>query len=280
MKKAVISILLSFPYFLVFAQKYPDLFPVSDRKKGYIGYYLADGTNVVAPQFCSASNNVDGYYLVSKAEHEYDESGRRKEKHISGTEKFGILNRKGEWIIGFENKYSTIGITNGFIKVSKNDLSGIVNDKNEILIPIEYEDLDPMYSTLIAAKKNGKKGIIDIHNKILVPFQYDEIYGFHLVKKKNQYYSLVRVGDQWGVIDQSGKYIVELSDTELVTLTDISIIIQKNGLYGLSDFKLKTIIPAEYTEQLFTAEEIQFLKNEVYYYFSPAGKLLRKEKIN
>lgn len=279
MKKTIISMLLSFPCFLIFAQKYPELFPVSDRKKGYIGYYLADGTNVVPPQFCSASNNTDGYYLVSKADHEYEESGRRKEKHIPNTEKFGILNRKGEWIIGFENNYSMIGLTNGFIMVYKNDLNGIVNDKNEILIPIEYGTLDPMYSNLIAAKKNGKKGIIDIHNKILVPFQYDEIYGFHLVKSKNQYHALVRVGDQWGIIDEKGKYIVELSDTELVTLTDTSVIIQKNGLYGLSDFKLKTIIPAEYTEQLFTSEEIQFLKNDVYYYFSQEGKLLRKEKI-
>ncbi|MEG1034391.1 MAG: WG repeat-containing protein [Chryseobacterium sp.] len=280
MRKTIISILLSFPYFLVFAQKYPDLFPVSDRKKGYIGYYLADGTNVVPPQFCSASNNTDGYYLVSRAEHEYDKSGRRKEEHVPGTEKYGLLNRKGEWIINFENNYSMIGLTNGFVMVFKNDLTGIVNDKNEILIPIEYETLDPMYSNLIAAKKNGKKGIIDLDNKTLVPFQYDEIYSFYLVKSKNRYHALVRVGDQWGVIDEKGKYIVELNDTELVTLTDTSVIIQKNGLYGLSDFKLKTIIPAEYSEQLFTGEEIQFLKNGIYYFFSPSGKLLRKEKAN
>ncbi|MFP3833018.1 WG repeat-containing protein [Chryseobacterium sp. SIMBA_028] len=279
MKKTIISILLSFPCLLIFAQKYPELFPVSDKKKGYIGYYLADGTLVVPPQFCSASNNTDGYYLVSKAEHEYDESGRRKEEHISNTEKYGILNRKGEWIIGFDNNYSMIGLTNGFIMVSKNDLSGIVNDKNEILIPIEYEILDPMYSNLIAAKKNGKKGIIDIHNKILVPFRYDEVYSFHLVKSKNQYHALVRVGDQWGMIDENGKYRIELSNTELVTLTDTSVIIQKNGLYGVSDFKLKTIIPAEYSEQLFTGEEIQLLKDDAYYYFSQEGKLLRKEEM-
>ncbi|MFP3594751.1 hypothetical protein, partial [Chryseobacterium sp. SIMBA_038] len=82
-----------------------------------------------------------------------------------------------------------------------------------------------------------------------------------------------------GMIDENGKYRIELSNTELVTLTDTSVIIQKNGLYGVSDFKLKTIIPAEYSEQLFTGEEIQLLKDDAYYYFSQEGKLLRKEEM-
>ncbi|MEJ5106342.1 WG repeat-containing protein [Chryseobacterium sp. MYb328] len=277
MKKITASLLLSASFLMLNAQKYDELYPIS-KSNGYIGYYLSDGTNVVPPQFCSATYNTDGYYLVSKADHEYDESGRRKEEHVPGTEKYGILNSKGEWVIGLDNTYSSIGLSNGFIKVTKNDLDGIVNDKNEILVPIEYEDLDPMYSTLIEAKKNGKKGIIDIQNKTLVPFLYDEIHGFHFMNDKNQYYSIVRIGDQYGVIDKNGKYIIKLSDIELVSLTDTAIIIRKNGLFGLSDFQMKTILPLEYNDAYLYGQELFFQKNDVNYYFSPTGKLLRKEK--
>ncbi|WP_198408390.1 WG repeat-containing protein [Chryseobacterium sp. StRB126] len=277
MKKTIISILLSASCLWVNAQKYNELYPLK-KANGYIGYYLSDGTNVIPPQFCSATYNTDGYYLVSKAEHEYNEAGRRKEEHIPGTEKYGILNSKGEWIIGLDNTYSSIGISNGFIKVTKNDLSGIVNDKNEILIPLEYEELDPMDSTLISAKKNGKEGIIDIQNKTLVPFLYDTIYGFHFMNDKNQFYSIVRIGDQYGVVDKNGKYVIKLSDVELVSLTDTTVIIRKSGLFGLSDFQMKTIIPFEYNDAYLYGQELFFQKDNVNYYFSPTGKLLRKEK--
>lgn len=277
MKKIIASVLLSAPSLLLYSQKYRELYPVS-KSNGYIGYYLADGTNVIPPQFCSATYNTDGYYLVSKADHEYDASGRRKEEHVPDTEKYGILNSKGEWVISLDNTYSSIGISGGFIKVTKNGLNGIVNDKNEILIPIEYEDLDPMYSTLISAKKNGKKGIINIDHKTLVPFIYDEIHGFHFMNDKNQYYSIVRIGDQYGIVDQNGKYIIRLSDIELVSMTDTAIIIRKNGLFGLSDFGMKTIIPLEYNDAYLYGQELFFRKGNVNYYFSSAGKLLRKEK--
>lgn len=277
MKKIIVSILVSVPYLLFNAQKYNELFPLKNAN-GYIGYYLSNGTNVIPPQFCSATYNTDGYYLVSKADHEYDETGRRKEEHIPDTEKYGILNSKGEWIIGLDNTYSSIGISGGFIKVTKNNLNGIVNDNNELLIPIEYEELDPMYSTLISAKKNGKKGIVDIQNKTLVPFLYDEIHGFHFMNDKNQFYSIVRIGNQYGVVDKNGKYIIKLSDIELISITDTTIIIRKNGLFGLSDFQMKTIIPLEYNDAYLYGQELFFQKEHVNYYFSPAGKLLRKEK--
>lgn len=278
MKKITFALLLSAPFLMLHAQKYDELYPVS-KSNGYIEYYLSDGTNVVPPQFCSATYNTDGYYLVSRADHEYDESGRRKEQHVPGTEKYGILNSKGEWVIGLDNTYSSISISNGFIKVFKNDLIGIVNDKNEILIPIEYEDLDPMYSTLIVAEKNGKKAIIDIQNKILIPFLYDEIHGFHFMNDQNQFYSIVRIGDQYGAIDKNGKYIIKLSDIELVSLTDTAIIIRKNGLYGLSDFKMKTIIPLEYSYGYLYGQELCFQKDNISYYFNLKGKLLRKENM-
>lgn len=259
------------------AQQYNELYPLKNAS-GSIGYYLSDGTNIIPPQFCSATYNTDGYYLVSKADHEYDESGRRNEEHIPGTEKYGILNSKGEWVIGLDNTYSSIGISSGFIKVTKNDLSGIVDDNNKILIPIEYENLDPMYSTLISAKKNGKKGLINIENKTLVPFLYDEIHGFHFMNDKNQFYAIVRIGDQYGVVNNNGQYIINLSDTELVSLTDTTIIIRKNGLFGLSDFQMKIIIPLEYNDAYLYGRELFFQKKDVNFYFSPAGKLLRKEK--
>ena len=46
------------------------------------------------------------------------------------------ISSKGEFIIDFENNYDYIGVSEGVIFVIKNNLSGVVNDKNEILIPL------------------------------------------------------------------------------------------------------------------------------------------------
>jgi len=172
--------------FSIYAQTVPELFPSNDRKAGYFGYYLKDGTNVVKPQFCSASYNTDGYYLVSKAEHELDDYGNRKERHLPNTEKFGLLNDKGQFVIDFENDYDFFGITKGVIYVKKNNFYGVVNSRNEIVVPIENDELDIQNQEIIIAKKKNKFGVINQKNKIIIPFIYHEI---HLSIDKKEIYA-------------------------------------------------------------------------------------------
>lgn len=154
--KTSIKLALTLAFVNAAAQTTPELFVFIDKKVGYQGYCLKDGTVVVKPQFCSATMlDIDGYFIVTKAEHEY-KNGQRNENHIPNSEKYALLNKKGEFVLGFENNYQFISLSNGIITVEKNNFYGIVNDKNETIIPIEFEDLleiDPEKATISAIKE-------------------------------------------------------------------------------------------------------------------------------
>ncbi|MFB9079998.1 WG repeat-containing protein [Flavobacterium procerum] len=190
--KIVFSLLFPLMHLVGNAQNDPELFPVNDKKVGYLGYYLEDMTNVVAPQFCSATYSVDGYYIVSKGEHEYYENGRRKEEHIPNTEKFGLLNSKGQFIIDFKNDYDGIYVSKGIIYIIKNNLYGTVNEQNEIVIPIEYEELNIEDKNVIIAKKNSKYGVLNSLGETIIPFEFEDLNvdedKIKAVKNKIEYY--------------------------------------------------------------------------------------------
>lgn len=263
------------------AQKDAELFPVNDRKVGYIGYYLENGTNVVKPQFCSAGYNVDGYYMVSKAEHEFDEDGQRTEKHISNTEKVGLLNSKGDFIIDFNNNYDFIGVNSGIIYVMKGNQYGTVDDRNKTIIPIVYKKLDIQNQEVIIATKNNKSGIITKENKIIIPFIYDEIFGFAEAKTTDNFYVIVSKNGKTGIVDEDHKFVVAMAKNDLQFVTEKSICIKKGNRFSLVDHNLKAILPTDF--------EVMYIVNidhsEIYakdkgyeYYFTIDGKLLKKEK--
>ncbi|AZI32860.1 WG repeat-containing protein [Kaistella carnis] len=281
MKILLLIFILTLSYSLK-AQNDPELFPVNDRKVGFLGYYLADGTNVVKGQFCTAGYNIDGYYMVSKAEHEYYEDGRRKENHIPNTEKFGLLNSKGEFIINFSDNYNFVGVEKGLIYVIRNNFYGVVNDKNEILVPIEYEELDIKKQGVIIAKKNTKYGIITKENKILVPFIYDNIFSFAENELANTFYVIVSKDNKNGIIDKNHKFIFRLPKTDLVFVTVKSIGIKKGNKYNLVDHNLKAILPNDFEKMYLIDVEgtgIYATSNGYGYYFDIDGKLLKKEKL-
>lgn|GEM_PF-991645 len=267
-------------HFCALAQDDAPLYPVNDRKVGYLGYYLEDGTNVVPPQFCSASYLIeDRYYIVSRAEHEYEPDGRRKESHVPHTERYGLLNRAGRFIIGFESGYDFISPKDGVIEVFKNNKCGIVNAKNEVIIPLEYQELTVVNKNSLIAKKGEKIGVIDLQNKTIIPFIYDQIYGFETKSPEGQLLSIVKIGNNTGVINIHNQYILALGDLDIVGITPVSVAVRVGNKYGLMDYKRKMMLPAIYTEFYQIEQELQFEKADERHYYSFDGKLLRKEKI-
>ncbi|MGI9652085.1 WG repeat-containing protein [Chryseobacterium sp. RLHN22] len=260
------------------AQAVPELYPANDRQTGHLGYYLEDGTNVVKPQFCSASYNTDGYYLVSKAEHKFDEYGRRDQNHIPGTEKFGLLDGKGNFIIDLNNDYEGIGVGDSVIYVIKNNLYGTVNDKNEIVIPIEYSTLEIDDKNRIRAQKKSKYGVINHLNKIIIPFQYDFI-GSTMPDGKG-FLAIVRTENKTSVINQDNQLIVPLTKYSLMDLYKTVIVASNDKKFGVFDYKLNPILPFEFESIYVEENEIKAYKDEYRYVYSLKGELIKKENIS
>lgn len=277
--QTLLMLITVFMHVYVSAQTDPALVPVNDRKQGYIGYYLEDGTEVVPPQFCTATYLIDDkYYIVSRAEHDHYPDGRRKEEHIPGTEKYGLLNSKGKVIIPLEANYSFVTVSNDVIIVGKNNKYGVINERNQITVPLAYSWLDPIDANLIVAEKDNKSGIIDTRNNVKVSFEFDKIYAFE--KGYNgSLLAMAEIGNKTAVIDPQGTYILQPADISISYLTPVSFVIKEGNNYGLMDYHKKVLIPSTYTEVYKTEKELQFKKGDHYYYFSFDGKLIRKEKI-
>jgi len=273
--KTIISIaLFILTAISLYAQRAPELFPFHERS-GFVGYCLADRTPIIKPQFLSATGFTEGYYIVSKAEYETTVSGQRGNS-IPGTEKYALLDSMGHYVIDFDNEYDYLGVENGFIIVYKADMMGIVSDKNKFLIPAIYGHLNPINNSLIVAKKDDKTGIINIQNNIVIPHIYDKIHS--VTKVSNNYYAIVNTGENYGIIDQQGKFIIAMNPIKFCELTPTSIAFEEKGLYGLCDFNLKTILPAIYGEPFIEDDGISFSKGDTKYYFTNDGKLIRKKK--
>ncbi|MEO5911613.1 MAG: WG repeat-containing protein [Pelobium sp.] len=260
----------------------PELYPVNDRKLGLIGYYLEDGTNVVKPQFCTATYNIDGYYLVSKSKHEYYENGRRKEEHIPNTEKYALLGAKGNFVINFADNYDYITIDSGLIKVQKDKRYGILDSKKKVMIPLIYEELEVENKQTILAKKKNKMGVLNSKNEVLIPFLYDKLYGFSALKSEDNFYLIVSKDGKSGIIDKHNKFVVPLGNHDFQFVTKKSIGLKIGGKFKLVDFNLKPIL----NEDFDTLYLVNIDEDEIYakakgigYYFDLEGKLLRKEPL-
>lgn len=68
---------------------------------------------------------------------------------------------------------------NGLMKVVKNRKIGYVNKISEVVIPLIYDEVKDISENKIIAKKDGFWGAIDMSNNIIIPFEYNYLNPFH-----------------------------------------------------------------------------------------------------
>lgn len=258
-------IILTFTVNSVYAQNKSELDIIRHRGKG-MGYALKAGSIIVEPQFSSASYDMDGYYIVSKID------------SLNNT-RYALLNREGKYIINLENSFNFFYVKNGKIIVKKNNYYGIINDDNEIVIPIKYCEIRLDSEGVIIAMQNKKYGVLDYKNNILVPFLYDFISDFSIVHSNGKRYAVVEINGKNGVIDDSNNYLIKpIKTIEMIEVVNNSIIIKKDDKWGMIDFNMQTIIPIEYDSLKYYRLQsyLHAKKDEYYYHFTLDGKLIKK----
>ncbi len=123
----------------------------------------------------------------------------------------------------------------GFAIVKAGKKYGLINDKGEISVPIEYDKLEYMYlsRTLIAGIAK-KEGVIDLSNKEIVPIKYDKV-------KKSSYHSsdylFICNKKKWGMLDlQTGTETIPPTYTDIQD-TKVSLMVEHEKKYGFIDFQ-------------------------------------------
>jgi hypothetical protein len=224
------------------------LFKVVDTKDK-IGYVNDHGKLIVPCKYDYVSGFENGYAVVRylKGEYDYihgliDSTGKEvipvKYGHLEyypedkvlifGEEtisNLGLMNLKGEIVISAQYVFWSKNISKGLWPVGKNDKFGVINLKNQVVIPFEYAMIESYSDNLgiAAAQKDesGKYGFIDRTGKTVIPFEYD--YGWpsdaNIIVKKN---------NKWGVIDINGKIILPFEFAQIISTYESSAWVVKN----------------------------------------------------
>lgn len=88
---------------------------------------------------------------------------------------------------------------------------GLVNERNEIIIPIKYDkiyNMGGLAANLIEVELNGKLGAYDISGKELLKAEFDGIYPYTNAK---DVWVQIRKGDQFGWLSTSGSFSMDPS---------------------------------------------------------------------
>ena len=154
---------------------------------------------------------------------------------------------------------------------------GLINDRGEEVLPIEYDQLVFAAENKLIAEKDGVFGVIDYAGKAVVPFRYENI---------QQYYTggtaLVKENGQWGVLRQGvmssdlSKVVFRQPDVyPLFAGTDLSLGTQEERQLDSAAKLIKFL-----TEQILNLaiEDLEGLKDlkgdaEVVFVITPHGKV-------
>ncbi|WP_312297746.1 WG repeat-containing protein [Chryseobacterium sp.] len=123
---------------------------------------------------------------------------------------YGYLNLNNEVIISFQYEHAT-NFRNGLAYITRftdeNAYEGVINEKGDLMLPMEYEKLyiQHPYNYAIVQKK-GKYGIITLDEQVILPLEMDHIetFGYDQLFEctQNQKIGIYEV--------KSGKFIIPL----------------------------------------------------------------------
>lgn len=154
---------------------------------------------------------------------------------------------------------------NDYASVKKKGKWGVINQKQQVVIPFDYDSLGHYAHHRFLIAKKGKKGLINNKNDLITPL-YDDL------KRDFQGFAFAKVADKWQIINETtGKAITEpiydviegldvglkaieseYEDTFVYTLSDEIYYqifkVKKNNLYGWINDQGKELTPIKYDE--------------------------------
>ncbi len=87
---------------------------------------------------------------------------------------WGFVDKKGNEFIKPEYEFAQ-SFKNGVAIAEKLTLSGVVNLKNQVVVPFNFTSIDHISDSLLLVSSGSKFGIYDIAGKLLVPVNYQQI---------------------------------------------------------------------------------------------------------
>ncbi|MGC4128174.1 MAG: WG repeat-containing protein [Bergeyella sp.] len=166
--------------------------------------------------------------------------------------------------------YSEIDSETGWYRVKLNnpDKWGFIDKDSSVVIPFEYDFLNPFENGLAYAKNNNKEFFITKKN-LKIEGDYDEARIF------TEGRAAIRKNKKWGFIDESGKPVIPLIYDEVLYFEKSGLApVSKNGKHGFIDKNGKEIIPIIYDDAKYEQldEIVAVKKNKKWAFFDNKSK--------
>ena len=130
--------------------------------------------------------------------------------------KYGFMNDSGVLVvpIEYDKIYYPSPIQENRIIVGKNDYYGVINFKNEVIIPLKFKGVGAVRKVHGQAaymlKMNSKYGIVDFNGNPIIPLEYESIdYVYGAVLKPEMGYYIVSKNGDHGIFNNKGEILLE-----------------------------------------------------------------------
>lgn len=161
---------------------------------------------------------------------------------------YGAYDYNGRNIVPVEYTYLHSGYDendeNTLFSVEKNKKWGLVNDRNEVLIPFEYESMGYFNGGISDVGIKGYKyAVINSKGELITPFDFGYIFTFY-----NGIAATDRGSRKYGVIDTEGNEVIPFiyHSTSVATGDENLIEVYLDGKYGMVNRNNEVVIPIEY----------------------------------
>lgn len=261
--------------------------------------YDGDGRHsVVMPKECVAARRLGGCYellnskgecsLLNKNLQTVAPYAKRKFSYdnedniISGDD--GIKFNYGGEPIAFDSYYPWKIISSdyekwgsefaeGLLPVYKNKFAGLINNKDEVIIPCnKYDDINckdgkvVVSNNLIGVESNGKWGFVNTEGKLIIPCEFDAIFdNDHELRVSHDLIGVMK-SNKWGCIDYNSNLCVPYKYDKIISIKGNFCIIGQNNskAIGLVNNRGEEVIPFRKYDRIEIAQDEIKIYSETY----------------
>jgi len=185
---------------------------------------------------------------------------------------FDVANVKGGmW--GFINSNGVFKIAPAYQKVEnfahrtaivqQNNLWGLVNDSNKVIVPIQYSFIERMPHTddslLIIAEDKNEKGYADSKGKIVISIDYDEL------KPIAEGMVSVKKNGKWGFVGINSTKTSELMYDDELVFSDSLCAVKLNKKWGFVGLDFNMVIPNKFESISNFSHQLAFVKEQSHF---------------
>ena len=142
-------------------------------------------------------------------------------------ELWGVIDDKGNIIIPIEYygiEYDDVGV---YVVDYENDKCGLLNELGERITTAVFDDVDDFIDGLAPACVNGKYGFIDKSGQTIIDYQFDKAECF------SDGYAAVKLDGKYGYINKDGRAITGYKFDDVRDFNKGTAVVKINGRYWL-----------------------------------------------